>query len=298
MRLYAKAHRRAGRWAAMLGVALPVVLGGIIAGPARSACAQTAAPKVEVDGVRVTGAGYGSGMRAIKPFFWIKGTTVALLVTKPEGGIVAVDTGKLRLVKLADDKGTDLMAAPGTIGEIPMIASPQISADGKACFVELIGPGLPAKGATSIVASGRFSLRCGSKKETARQQNAALRPGAKITAGPMTFEISKAGKPEFSFDSTGALANPSTTPTEKFEVTLRTNQDCSNIVSVTFLDAAGKDLGATPSMSSSMGMPGMMTSERTFVLPKKVDTATISITYWTDVKEVLVPFDVKATLGL
>ena len=300
MRLFAMADRRAGRLAVVLGVALPVAFGGMIAAPARSACAQPAAPKVEVRGVRVTGAPYGSGdMGSLRPFFSMKGTTVTLLVTVPEGGLIAVEDEKMQRVKLADDKGTDLTAATETTGGMRMFPMPQISADGKACLVELSGPGLPAKGATAILASGALTLKCGSKKETARQENAALKPGTKVTAGHITFDISKVGKPQFSFDFTGSSDAPSATPpAEKFEVTLHTNQDCSNIAGIVFLDAAGKDLGAKPSSSSSMGMPGMMTVEKSFVLPKKVDTATIAITYWTDLKEVAVPFDVKATLGL
>ena len=295
MRLFAMTDRRAGRLAVMLAVALPVVFGGMIAGPVRSACAQPAAPKVEVGGVRVTGAGY----EALRPFFSMKGATVTLLVTVPEGGLIAVEGEKMQLAKLADDKGTDLTAAAETIGRMRMVPAPQISADGKACLVELNGPGLPAKGATAIMASGTISLKCGIKKETARQENAALKPGTKVTAGHITFDISKVGKPQFSFDFTGSGDTPSATPpAERFEVTLHTNQDCSNIASIAFLDAAGKDLDAKPSSSSSMGMAGMMTVEKSFVLPRKVDRATISITYWTDLKEVVVPFDVKATLGL
>lgn len=298
MRLFAATDRRAGRLAAMLGMALPIVFGGMIAGPARSACAQPAAPTVEVRGVCVTAAAYGSGREALRTSS-SKGTTVTLLVTVPGGGLIAVDDEKMQLAKLADDKGTDLRAAPETIGEMRMVPMPQISADGKACLVELNGPGLPAKGATAILASGSISLKCGSKKETARTEHVALKPGTKVTAGPVTFDISKVGKPQFSFDFAGPSDTPSKTPpAEKFEVTLHASQDCSNIASVTFLDAAGKDLGAKPGSSSSMSMPGMTTVEKSFVLPKKVDTATISITYWTEVKEVTVPFDIKATLGL
>jgi hypothetical protein len=283
----------------MLGMALPVLFGGMILGSARSACAQTAAPKVEVRGIRVVGPAYGRGMEGLRAFNWTEGTTVALLVTVPAGGLVSINSEKTQLTKLADDKGTDL-----TAGEEPMVGmhmgmTPQVSADGKACLVEVNGKRVPAKGAAAIMASGTVTLKCGSKKETAKQENVALKVGSKITAGPMTFEISRVGKPQFFFEMTGPdESKPATTPAEKFEVTLRTNQDCSNIASIAFLDAAGKDLGAKPSSSSSMGMPGMMTVEKSFVLPKKVDTATISITYWADLKEVVVPFDVKATLGL
>jgi len=282
----------------MLGVALPLVIGGLIAGPARSTCAQPAAPKVEVRGICIAGAAYGSGMEALS-FYSVKGTTVVLLVTVPEGGLIAADSEKMKLDKLTDDKGTDLTAATGTAGEMRMAPMPRISKDGKACLVELNGPQLPAQGATAILASGTIALKCGSKKETARQENVALKPGTKVSAGPVAFDISKVGKPQFSFGFMGRGAAPSTTPpAEELEVTLHATQDCSAIANIAFLDAAGKDLGARSGSSMTMSGLGMKSVEKSFVLPKKVDAATIVITYWADLKEILVPFDVKATLGL
>jgi hypothetical protein len=284
----------------MLGAALPILFGGMIAGFARSACAQPAAPKVEVLGVRVAGPVSGSVMEGLRAYQWTEGTTVALLVTVPDGGLVSVNREKMQLTQLADDKGTDLTASKNAMGRLPMVMEPQVSADGKACLVELNGGTVPAKGAAAITATGSISLQCGSKKETAREQNVALKPGTKIHVGPMAFEISRVGKPQFFFEMPGAEeSKPTTPPAERFEVTLQTNQDCSSVASVAFLDAAGEDLGAKPSSSSSTGMAGkILTVEKSFVLPKKVATATISITYWTDLKEVVVPYEVKATLGL
>ncbi|MGD0999180.1 MAG: hypothetical protein ABSA67_00660 [Candidatus Brocadiia bacterium] len=283
--------------AVMLGVALPVVFGGLIVGIARSACAQPAAPTVEVRGICVTGAPYGIGTEKLASLF-AKGTTLTLLVTVPQGGLFAVDDEKTHLVKFADDKGTDLRGSTvELIGET--FDTPQISTDGTACLVELNGPGLPAKDATAIMASGCISLKCGSRKETARNENAALKPGTKVAANRITFEISEVSKPQFSYGFSQASGAPSATPpTEQLEVTLSTDQDCSSIASITFFDAAGKDLGARLVSSSWVRMAGMKSGAESFVLSKKVDTATISITYWADVKEVLVPFDVKATLGL
>jgi len=219
-------------------------------------------------------------------------------VTVPEGGLVSVNREKTQLTRLADDKGTELKAAESAFG-MHMGMQPQISADGKACLIEVSGEGVPAKGAASLTAAGTIYLQCGSRKETAKQENVALKVGAKIVAGPISFEISKVGKPESSFEFTGMPGAPAATPPgEKFEVTLRTNKDCSNIAGIAFLDATGKDLGAKPGMSSSMAFGGMMTVEKSFVLPRKVAAATISITYWADLKEVATPFDLTATLGL
>jgi hypothetical protein len=236
-------------------------------------------------------------MEELRAFNFDEGTTLALLVTVPEGGLVSVNTEKMRS-RLTDDKGTDLTAARAAFG-MHLQMPPQISPEGKACLIEVSGQRAPAKGAAALTAAGTIYLQCGSRQESARQANVPLKPGTKIAAGPIPFEISKVGKPEFSFEFPG-MSNQRgpTPPAEKFEVTLLAHQDCSKIASIAFLDAAGKDLGAKPGSSSSMGMGGMMTVEKSFILAKKVDTATILVTYWADLKEVAVPFDVKATLGL
>jgi hypothetical protein len=266
--------------------------------PGRCVCAQPAAPKVEVRGLRVVGPACGEGMEALRAFYNDEGTTLALLVTVPEGGLVSVNSERTQLTRLADDKGTELKAAESAF-RMHMGMQSRVGADGKACLIEMSGKGVPAKGANSVTAAGTIYLQCGSRKLTARQENVALTPGAKIAAGPITFEISKVGKPESSFGFFGLAGGPAATPpAEELEVTLRTNKDCTSIASIAFLDAAGKDLGAQPSTSSSVRLGRAMTVEKSFVLPKKVAAATISITYWADLKEVAVPFDVTATLGL
>ncbi len=90
MRGRPSAIRSAAACAAILGAALSILFGG-----ARCACAQAAAePKVQVCGVRVVGAGYETDDEVLRAFRWRKGTTVALLVTVPDGGIDLGEPGR------------------------------------------------------------------------------------------------------------------------------------------------------------------------------------------------------------
>ena len=80
---------------------------------------------------------------------------------------------------------------------------------------------------------------------------------------------------------------------------MQTKQDWSDIASVSFLDAAGKDLGAKPgTMAAATAGGRVVTAMKSFILPQQVDTATIVVTCWEEFKDIEVPFDVKATVGI
>lgn len=287
--------RPAGTWAAVLGAAFSILFGG-----ARCACAQTAAePQVQVCGVRVVGAGYENGDEIMRAFRWRKGTTVALLVTVPEGGLISVNRDETKVTKMTDDRGTDLtVSSKGITREAQASRRIQVSADGKSCIVEISGQEAPAAGATCIAVAGTISLKCGSKKEIGRQEKVDLKPGTEFSVGGMSFTVSRAGNVPRAFELPRSdEAAPEALPV--FEVALQTKQDWSEIASVTFLDAAGKDLGATPGAISAATAGGrVLTAIKSFTLPQATDTATIVVTCWEEFKDIEVPFDVKATVGV
>ena len=92
-------------------------------------------------------------------------------------------------------------------------------------------------------------------------------------------------------------AAPNTLPV--FEVALQTKQDWSDIASVTFLDADGKDLGAKPvSIAAATAGGKVLTAAKSFMLPQQVDSATIVITCWNQFKDIEVPFDIQRRWGI
>jgi hypothetical protein len=284
-------------------ITFAMILGAAIAmpfGAARCAWAQAAeGPKVRVCGVRVVGAGYEDADDVLRAFHWRKGTTVALLVTVPEGGVIAVNRDETKVVKMADDRGTDLrVSLTGITREAQVSKGSQVSADGKACLIELNGQEVPAIGADYIAVTGTISLKCGGRKELGRQEKVELKPGTEFTISGMNFTISKTGKAPKTFE----LPKPDEARTETssgFEVALETRQDWSEVASVTFLDAAGKDLGARAGPTGSATAGGrVLTAVKSFILPQQTDTATIVVTRWEEFKDLEVPFDVKTTVGI
>ncbi|MGD1002654.1 MAG: hypothetical protein ABSA67_18345 [Candidatus Brocadiia bacterium] len=289
------AGRSAAAWAAILGGALSILFGG-----ARCARAQAAAePKVQVCGVRVVGAGYETDDEVLRAFRWRKGTTVALLVTVPDGGLISVNRDETKVAKMTDDRGTDLtVSSKGITREAQVSRGTQVSADSRSCIIEINGQEVPATGATYIAVAGTLSLKCGGKKEAGRQAKVDLKPGTEFSAGGMSFTVLRASNVPRAFELPKSdEAAPNTLPV--FEVALQTKQDWSDIASVTFLDADGKDLGAKPGAIAAATAGGkVLTAAKTFILPQQVDAATIVVTCWEEFKDIEVPFDIKATVGI
>ncbi len=250
--------------------------------------ADAAKPTVEVRGLRIVGKGYGKTKYGpeLRAFNWSPGVAIAVFVKSPEGGLLELDRKASTLKKLADDKGTDLLKASksSAFGQRGFGMSTNISKDGKACMLELVSKAVPAKGATEIVASGTMIFKCATTKKTFTDKNVALEAGSKIEAGAIPFEITKAGKPKWG--------------DAPLEITLKTNTEMSRIAAIKFFDAAGKEIPSKSAGGSTMRMGDQVTIEKNFRLEKRAATATVSIVYWTDMKKLEVPFDIKATLGL
>ncbi len=295
MRGRAAAGRSAAACAAILGAALSVLFGS-----ARCAWAQAAdEPKVQVCGVRVVGAGYETDDEVLRAFRWRKGTTVALLVTVPEGGLISVNRDETKISKMTDDRGTDLtVSSKGITREAQTSRGTQISADGRTCIIEIIAQEAPAAGATYVAVAGTLSLKCGSKKEAGRQAKVDLKPGTEFSAGGMSFTVLRAGNVPRPFElPESEEASINTLPV--FEVALQTKEDWSEIANVTFLDADGKDLGAKPGPIAAATAGGrVLTAAKSFLLPQQADSATIVVTCWEEFKDIEVPFDIKATVGI
>jgi len=289
------AGRSAAARAAILGAALSILFGG-----ARCAWAQAAVePKVQVCGVRIVGAGYETDDEVLRAFRWRKGTTVALLVTVPDGGLISVNRDETKVAKMTDDRGTDLtVSSKGITREAQVSRGTQVSADSRSCIIEINGQEVPATGATYIAVAGTLSLKCGGKKEAGRQAKVDLKPGTEFSAGGMSFTVLRASNVPRAFELPKSdEAAPNTLPV--FEVALQTKQDWSDIASVTFLDADGKDLGAKPGAIAAATAGGrVLTAAKSFLLPQQADTATIVVTCWEEFKDIEVPFDIKATVGI
>jgi len=248
---------------------------------------RAAEVKVEAHGLRIVKPAPG-GDQKMRAFNWNPGTTVALLLTVPGGGLLGLDRDESRVKAVMDDKGKDLGKpdVPSKFGrnkpEFGMM--PDISEDGKQCSVELTAPGLPTKGATQLKISAEAVLLVATQKKAYVAEKVALKPGAKIGAGPIPLTIKSAGKPDW---GDAALS-----------IELEANQKLDNIAEIQFFDAAGKKIDADRGGTQSMGFMDKVTVTWTYNLSRKVDVAKIVISYWTDKRAVRVPFRLALDLGL
>ena len=271
----------------MIGLLAATCLGFI--GSPFCALAQSGVT-VEARGLRIVGAGVGDDFQdSVRPFNWNEGTSVALLIRRAEGGITKIDRDASSVTVFQDNTGTDLLKQPEQNGGKTMFSSqggigmmPQLKKDGTAAMVELEGPGLPARGATTLKAQGTIALVCASTKKQFTQE-IELKVGSKVTVGPVPLEITKVGKPDW---GNAAMA-----------VTLTATQPLDAIAAIGF-SSQGAKIETHDGGQSSMKAFNQLKVEKTINFDKKVDSATIEIDAWQDLKHIKVPFDLTIGVGL
>ncbi|MFH1039464.1 MAG: hypothetical protein V1789_12440 [PVC group bacterium] len=244
--------------------------------------------RVEVRGLRIAGKGYGDD-QMMRPFNWSYGTVLALLLISDEGGVIAFDEDKSVVLKCRDDRGTNLLEEvkeEGFAQKAGFGGFPDISPDGKACLLELRLQRNAAPGATVIEAAGILVVTFATEKETHRQ-TVALKNGEIVSAGPITFQITKIGKPEYSTNEGDGLS-----------FALEAKQDLGSVAEITFFDSEGQEIESSSQGQSRWGIMGGITEQWAYNLKRKVENVTIAVTRWTDMAETRIPFSVKVTLGL
>jgi len=274
---------------------------GILATAWAGAAAEqgpASAVTVAVQGVRVIKPPPG-GDDTLLAFSDFSGTAVVLLVTDPRGGLVVFDGDSSRVQSFVDDKGKDLTkpepgtdpdARPGNWVFQPM---PTVSTNRKYCSVQVSMPGLPTKQATRLAISGKLAFQVAHEKKKLTAEKVALRAGTKIDGGMIPLTIKRAGKSQwFSSDD------------KEFEVEFQANQNTDAIASIRFFNSAGKQLEAR---EIGRGFTGSADSPSTaanydasldYRLKNAAYTATIVITYWSDMKKISVPFHLTVGVGL
>jgi len=272
----------------LFGLATAITL-GFAGWPLGSNAAESAAT-VEACGIRVTGPVVGDDFQdSVRPFNMFEGTTVALLVRRPAGGIIEMDRDASKVTRFEDNTGKDLLKKPESKGGRTRFSGeggfgmmPDIKKDGTVAMLELDAPGLPAKAATSLKAQGTIQLLCASTKKRFKQ-DIEFKVGSKVTVGPVPLEITKVGKPDW---GDAALA-----------VTFAANQELDAIAGISFSSGNTK-LETRDAGRMSTKAFDKVRVEVTINFEQKVDAATIEIDAWQDLKRVALPFDLTIGLGL
>lgn len=244
------------------------------------------ADDVSVEGIRIVGDGYGETQfgAELRAFNWSPGTSIALMVSRPEGGLIDFDDDNSKITSVVDDTGNRLDRGESKFGQRPASFSMgNVSKDGKAGLIELSTLGRPAEGAKSISAKGTLILVTGTTQATQKSKSFKIAKGTKVEVGDLRFEVTEAGKPRF---GSGAAA-----------ISLRTKQPIDIIAEWHILTAEGKEVEIREGGTMRMGFAGQMTTDKELVLEQELDEAILSLKVWTDRKEVEVPIDLNVTLG-
>lgn len=246
-------------------------------------CFASSKGKIEVKGVKIISDGYGTDIDGLKPFNQFKGTSIACLVTLPNGGIIKFDQDNSRINEFIDNLGTNLINDQIPIGSgIGMMH--QVSSDRKAVMFEINGLNLPNNKATSIKAKGYVSLKTANHKKQYKIDGVAIKIGTKFNIAGIHLEISKIGKPKW---GDGVVT-----------IEFNSKYDMSKIAGIKFYDTKSVLIKSSSGGSGIQTMDKIKTYERSYTLHKQHDFLNLSITCWDDMKTIKVPFDINTSIGL
>ena len=246
----------------------------------------TTADDVSVAGIRVTGDGYGKTQfgAELRPFSWTSGTSIALLISRPEGGLIDFSDDKSKVATVVDDTGNRLDEGESKFGQPPArFAMGTVSKDGKAGMIELTTLGRPAADAKSITASGTLVLVTGTSQETRKSKPFKLAKGTKVEVGDLSFEITTTGKPRF---GRGEAA-----------ISLRTKQSIDTVAEWELLKTDGTAVESRAGATMRMGFAGNTTTDKELILDQQLEEGILLLKVWTDRKEVEVPIDLTVAVG-
>jgi hypothetical protein len=238
--------------------------------------------KVEAQGVRVIKPVAGNDR--LRPLNGSGGTTVALLVTSPQGGLCTMEYEESKITSFTDDKGKDLTPSEkksSSFDRTGFEMSPSVGEDGKQCLANAHAPGQPTKGASSVTVSGEIVVQMATQKKDFAAENIALQPGTPVNAGPIPFLVMRA---------TGLAGT--------WSVTLQAKQDLASIAEIQFFESNGKKIEARRGGWQRSAHEKNITVSWDYSLKTTVDTVKIVITCWSDMKKVAIPFKLTAGMGL
>ncbi|MFT6862941.1 MAG: hypothetical protein ACJAVK_001502 [Akkermansiaceae bacterium] len=246
---------------------------------------------VSVAGLQVVGEGYTPEVadkemfQELRAFNWKAGTKVALLVKSKGKTIIGMDEEGSTVTVFSDDKGTDFTKVKRRFSNKSVgFGFPRLSEDGKALMAEVETAGIPQKGSQSIILKGELLVSVASESSLSKSVVTEVKKGAKLTVGKQSFEVAKAGKPDWGDDP--------------WSIELKSNVSHKDFKAFKFYDAKGEEIKADQNGSGSMGMFGKRSYTVTFNLAKKVEKIILGLDGWTDLEVVKVPFEVTVNAGL
>jgi len=228
-------------------------------------------PEIVVGGIQVARVAAANDDFSARPFNSENGTKIVLWVKMPAGqGLIEIDEDTSVLSHFGDDKGSNL---GGRFDSFP-----DEFKDASGGTIEIESSGLPAAGATALIAEGSLSLNIADSTKKTRVANVGVKNEATFKFGETTITFSEV-------ESDGE--------TLRFTFNLpRTVME--GIKNVVFLDAKGQPLESDTAGSGYMNNA----AEMGFRVTTASSTVTIEFEAWEGRRNIKVPFSVKAVIGM
>ena len=240
---------------------------------------------LEVKGIRIVANGYG-GEEDLNPFDKSKGISLVCILSMSEGSIIQFDPGSSTIEKFQDNIGTNLPLVNEIMVESGFGVFYEFSEDQKALMFDINSQHIPGKEATSINTSGVLAVKVASATESLEHNDVVLKPGTKLKVPGITITISEVRKAGWDGD----------TP---LRVEWQSYQDLAGIQSLQFFDSDGTEIESKIVMYGKMQeLDNRINYMVKYALSKHVKQAGIVVTYWTDVKDLKLPFSIDSSVGL
>jgi hypothetical protein len=239
--------------------------------PAAASSTPVRMPEVVVGGIQVAKVVVSDDDWSAKPFNASNGTKLVLWIKMPAGmGLIEIDDDASLLSHFGDDKGTDL---GGSLDSFP-----DEFKDGSGATMDISSDGLPAAGATALMAEGTLvmNVATGTKPQKISAQRVENDKAFKLGQATLTFSDVQNEEGELKF----TLKLP--------------RQTMNGIKSVKFLDGKGQELEGRRNGSGYMNDD----AEMSFAVKTEAKTLGMEFEVWQGLKEIKVPFNVKGGVGL
>jgi hypothetical protein len=240
--------------------------------PARKPAAALS-PTVTVAGLRVVGPGYGPENDRERPFNYDVGVTVVVAVRV---------NAPYALVEIAKDQSSlEMTDSQGKALQEPSVDwSPDFTKDGTACLVDLDAKGLPGEGSTHVSAKGSLMFKVSSGTKTVKVPAVKLEKGTPVKVGTSAITITEVEQQE---GSEG--------PTVTFKSTMAVMKGIKTL--------RAKDAKGAP-IELSWQHSGGWTEEYQmgYRFKTAVKTVTLEFDLYDGLRDVAVPFDLKAGVGI
>ena len=239
--------------------------------PPRSAAQAAKPPEVTVAGVQVVSAKVKEDDWSAKPFNSDNGAKLVLLIKMPAGvGLIDIDEDASVLDAFSDDAETDL--------DGKFESFPKEFKDGTGGTFEIRSARMPAPTATVLTAEGTIVLQTAAGTKPTKVANVSIANDKTFKLGTTTITVAEVQTEEDG--QTFTLKLP--------------RQVLASIKEVTFADAKGQPVEGRRTSSGYFND----NAELGFSVKSTAKTLTLEFEQWQGLREIKVPFKVRAGLSL